>query len=223
MSYPLPFQWGVACGAVLTELNQGTHGLLGGAMPGDEARATATEILSSWWGVEDRDTIFEILGWLAGEGHRGQWNDLLEDVGSFGIDPDDAPDPDDPEAVDEWRKKHFVQQYAGWIGKRSLVAWDAGRLVSVAGWGFHAGMLDPGETWGWVLAAAQAVQRTYGAWTEYGQHYKLGRMFWREGEDPKLDHALQALTTRPDSPWLQLPWEVPLAVPNVEVQEFELG
>lgn len=223
MSNPeIVMQWGLACAGVLTQMHEADHRWLGGRAPSADATAECAKILSSWWGVTSAAELAETLDWLRDDGHRAAWDELAEELRDFGLDPDDAPDDDDDEEeAAQWRQKQLVAAWAPRIGARSLIAWDAGRLVSVVGWAFHARLIDPASAWAEILGAARKLQSTHASWSEVGQLYALGKQFWRGGADPELDRAVHALLSSPTSPWVQLPWNVSLVLPGVSPRAWE--
>jgi hypothetical protein len=219
--FPIALRWGMACGAILNQMHDADHRMLGGRAPGPAATAECKRILSSWWGVSTEEELHDTLDWLRGEGHRDAWNDLADEVRDFGLDPDDAPDGDDEDEVEEWRKKQLVAAWAPRIGARSLYAWDACRLVSVVGWAAHAHLLPLGTAWSEIMGAARKLQATHSSWAEVGQLYALGKQFWRAGPDAELDEALAALASSPTSPWRELPWSTPLVAAGVTPRDWD--
>lgn len=219
--FPLALQWGMACGAILTQMHGADHRMLGGRAPSPAATTECKRILSSWWGVTTEEELHDVLDRLRGAGHRELWNDLFDEVKDFGLDPDDAPDADDEEAVEEWRRKQLVAQWGPRIGARSLIAWDACRLASVVGWAAHARLVSLETAWNELMGAARKLQSTHGSWSEVGQLYALGKQFWRAGADPELDAALAALHASPTSPWRTLPWNTPLVAAGVTPRDWD--
>ncbi len=104
----------------------------------------------------------------------------------------------------------FARKHKGRVGPRSLLAWDAGRLVTIAGWGYIAQLLSEDEAWSYILPMAQAVQRSYASWDELGKHYLLGFEFWSGAWDGKVARAQLAMFDNPASPWRTLPWGLDL-------------
>jgi hypothetical protein len=183
---------------MLTHLNRQDPSVLGGAAHSPELAKDLCETLHRDWGIAGRETLLERLGWLAREGHRKQFNDACA--------------LDEAAAKDEEKRfqAHFVRLHRERIGDRSLLAWDAGRLVTLAGWGFVTKMLSEDEAWSYVLPMAMAVQRTYSSWDEFGTHYLLGREFWSRAWDADTARARLALLDEVSSPWRTLPWATPL-------------
>src|SRR5690606_30468280 len=134
--------------SILTRLNDGAPYVLGGApRTSSEWVSSIKGMLQSSWGVTDGASLRETLGWLRESGHGAEFDKLQtlcnQSLQQYG--PGFAFEQYYPE---EASKLRFVQQHQAAIGPRSLLAWDAGRLVAVAGWGYLAGYIDEREAWG---------------------------------------------------------------------------
>ena len=197
---PLPpaRAWALATAGVLTQLNAHDHAVLGGGPPGPATAADRLAVLTRDWGAGTREELLSTLGWLTREGHRKAFRDVSA------LDESAVED-------DETRKKiRFAKKHRARIGSRSLLAWDAGRLATVAGWGYAAQLLSEDEAWSYILPMAQAVQRTYSSWDELGKHYLLGFEFWSGTWDGKVARAHLAMLDDAASPWRTLPWGLDL-------------
>lgn len=92
-----------------------------------------------------------------------------------------------------------------------FLAWDLGRYVSVAGYGFVAGYLTEAEAWGMILSAAQILQKQFNSWQELGESYIHGREVWSEDKDGNADfRKLMKELLAPGGLWQQLDWATPL-------------
>jgi hypothetical protein len=215
--------WALAVPGILTHRNDHDHTLLGGAAPSAHAAGDRARVLQRDWGAQNPEEVLQALHWLAREGHRKEFNDIcaidLEasaDVhrhGAQGIVIDDA---------NLLAKIRFTRQHRERVGVRSLLAWDMARLISVAGWGYLTHNISEGQAWSFVWPAAQAAQRAYASWQEFGEHYLLGREFWTGERDDGFDRCLTTLLTDPTSPWRVLPWGTDLSQPDrvIPLQEI---
>jgi hypothetical protein len=196
MAHELNRRWGLALGAVLTEMNSGYHHELGGWGAGDHTGKWCRDALSRFWGVDDRDSHRQALAYLWHTGHRTEVQQRLRAM----------PDPSEDDA-----KGAIVRANAASLRGRGVLAWDLGRFVAVLGWGTWAGYATEAEAWPMIQGAATWAQRRYLSWEEFGRGYELGRLFWSEGEeDPRIPDTLHKLLTEPKSPWVQLAWATPL-------------
>ena len=94
----------------------------------------------------------------------------------------------------------------------SLLAWDACRLVWVAGKSYVAGYLHEDEAWGRIMPAAKAVQAAYKSWPEVGEAYLQGRALWRGQRDAGAEAVCKLLANPKDprSPWNINSWDTKL-------------
>ncbi|MGE0323611.1 MAG: DUF1266 domain-containing protein [Polyangiaceae bacterium] len=207
-------RWALSTAAILTRINEDAPYLLGGGPRNrDDYVKSAQDVLASSWGAQGADKLRSTIEWLREEGHsasyekaQGECNQLLSQYG-----PNLAFEQYYPEEAQKYR---FVQQFQQAIGQRSLLAWDAGRLVSVAGWGYLAGYIEEQEAWSYILPAATLLQRAYTSWQELSDHYIWGLMFW--GGDPaKSQKAQQELLQGSESPYVSIPWLTPISIPGV--------
>ncbi|MCA9644878.1 MAG: DUF1266 domain-containing protein, partial [Myxococcales bacterium] len=207
-------RWALSTAAILTRINQDAPYLLGGGPRNrDDYVKSAQDVLASSWGAQDAEKLRSTIEWLREQGHsasyekaQGECNQLLAQYG-----PSLAFEQYYPAEASKYR---FVQQYQHAIGQRSLLAWDAGRVVSVAGWGYLAGYIEEQEAWSYILPAATLLQRAYTSWQELSDHYIWGLMFW--GGDPEPSQRAQAqLLQDSESPYVCIPWLTPISIPGV--------
>lgn len=108
---------------------------------------------------------------------------------------------------------------AGWLlneGHRAAydlpgaLAWDLGRAVNVARWGFTGGLCSERQAWGWALEAADGCRAAFDGWPAFAESYLAGAVTWCErerDEDPeRYRRAVDWLLADPASPWLTVSW-----------------
>jgi hypothetical protein len=205
--------WALSATAILTLTTRRVprHDCLGGAPPGPEEEKIAKTILANSWGVESREKLESMIEWLSTRGHSA---DYQQAAAAFQQAPP-AQRQGDP-------KLAFVGQYGAQLANRGLLAWDLGRLLALAGWGFLAGYCQEFEAWGVILPAADRIRGAYTSWEEYGQHYKLGALFAMPAAAGQIDQVLAQLASAPDSPWKTTPWQLSGA-PNVGAPPYGVG
>lgn len=93
----------------------------------------------------------------------------------------------------------------------SVHAYDFGRAVNMAKWGYRAGFCDEQGAEELILHAGEQCHRYYASWSEFSAGYILGRLL--RFDHGKFGHwydtALvphQILVNDADSPWRTLPW-----------------
>jgi hypothetical protein len=202
-------EWALAAGGILTRMRwQERLDLLGGNPRDDAERVERVRgNLKDGWGVESRESGLKVLAWLRDEGHRTDYDKL------------DAFVAKNRELVRKLLSRPggrdqlalgFVFAHQAEIGAKSLLAWDLGRLIDVAGWCYVVGYLTEDEAWAWIMPAARRLQNTYSCWDDLGRNYCLGRHFW----DPKIDDAAERavdwLESDAASPWAHLAWTMDL-------------
>lgn len=190
-------RWQLGLAGVLTALNKGFHHEIGGWGAGDHTVGWCKNVLANSWGIRDAKGHAECLDYLWKDGHRME---VFERIRAF---PQDG-DADDAQAA-------ILRKNLDALRGRSLLAWDLGRFVAVAGWGVWAGFLDESEFWRMTHGAATWAQRSYRSWEEFGRHYEIGRLYWANGEsDPRIGEIITTLISDAKSPWVELPWSLPL-------------
>jgi hypothetical protein len=114
--------------------------------------------------------------------------------------------------------------YPGRIAPAELLGWDLVRLIAVAGWAYHAYLIDLEDAWGRMLRGARALQAAYPSWEAIAESYLRGYTV-HFGEDEEAvslrEEVVRDLLVDPSSPWVELPFATPLgpaAVPPVVVQ-----
>jgi hypothetical protein len=192
-------QWALAATAILTVTTRRVprYDCLGGAPPGPEEEKIAKTILANSWGIESRQKLEAMIEWLSSAGHSADYHKA---AAAYSQSPAQQP-VGDP-------KLAFVGQYGRELGPRGLLAWDLGRLLAVAGWGFLAGYCNEVEAWGVMLPAADRIRNAYTSWDEYGQHYRLGALFAMPAAAGQIEQVLSQLRAAPDSPWRLIPWRL---------------
>ncbi len=197
-------QWALAATAILTTLTrrEPRHDLLGGAPKSPEAEGTARTILTNSWSIEGRDKLQAALDWLANAGDNQSYQ---QGAAAFG------------QASAQQRQQvpglAFINQYGTELGTRGLLAWDLGRLLAVAGWGYLAGYFTEDEAWRAIFPAATRLRATYTSWEEFGKHYRIGTLYADAASVGQVEAILAQLAAAPNSPWRVTPWR--LDVPAV--------
>ena len=185
-------QWILSATAILTIMTRRAPRydcLGGGPKDAPDAEQTAKTILKNSWGIETREKLESTIEWLGSGGHTADFNKAVS-----------APATATP------AQQAFVTQYGAQVGNRGLLAWDLGRLFAVAGWGYLAGFCSEAEAWGVSLPAGDRLRAAYTSWDEFGQHYRLGCLFWNADAVGQTDQILGQLRSAPDSPWKVVPW-----------------
>jgi hypothetical protein len=177
--------------------------------------------LSEYWGITNSTSANETLDWIRDGGHRSAYNIILPYVLNM---------PNKEERDSEIRKEYpdpgrlleFADQLAECLVlkkddpnfpftpenlHRGVVAWDCGRLVTVARMAYDAGYISTETAWTNIMAAYEASTEAYTDWKEFATGYVIGRSMWSGnamGLDGIFSIAEDALTDD-RSPWKNTP------------------
>ncbi|GAA4990496.1 DUF1266 domain-containing protein [Streptomyces hyderabadensis] len=100
---------------------------------------------------------------------------------------------------------------------RSIVGWDAARVVHVSRIFVDAGFVAPDEAWTAIEQAVGLARSEYRSWEEYESAFRTGRLLWQMEEKrfdqtratddvAKFERAAKDLLTDEASPWKRLAW-----------------
>jgi hypothetical protein len=106
----------------------------------------------------------------------------------------------------------------------SRIGWNYPRAINLARFGYAAGYLQEDEAWGFIVPAAERLQKTFSSWQELGQVYLEARAKWyssRVAYRRQAEYAYRVLLTDQDSPWRKYPWNLDLgngyqAAPSID-------
>jgi hypothetical protein len=206
--------WALATCALLTESNGGRHDLLGGFEPTSQNAAAVQQLLSQWWGIENRDQLLETLAWIEAGGHRRSFDEIAAYV--TGAAPDQmqqlmdsvSGDPELQNQVD------VAVEQGGQLAGISISGWDYSRYIWLCGQGYVAGYLTEAEAWSMIMPAARALQSTFDSWQDLSSNYLVGRRFWSYSQTlisgAQFTDTRRALLVDADSPWVVIPWDTDL-------------
>lgn len=210
--------WALATSAILTESNGCRHDILGGNEHTPEMINAWLKVLSEWWDINNRAELLESLSWIEEEGHRSEFDKIMYDIES--ATPQQFSElrvklRDDPELQ---RQMDVVLNNCDKLGKKSIIAWDYARYVSLCRWGYLVGFITEDEAWQRIMPAANLMQNTFESWEDLGNDYLIGREFWSPSQTDAsgdiMQQSYQKLLTDPASPWLQIAWDMDLTPPN---------
>ncbi|MEO7329930.1 MAG: DUF1266 domain-containing protein, partial [Minicystis sp.] len=194
--------WAVGLAAISIRAHEGDTRKLGGwsrRWGGAERKATSREWLQLLWSINSAADVTAVLTMLRDIGESQTWERMA------------AAGKGDPiaEHPDFARRRAIIEQHRGHVGGRRLLAWDAGRLATVAGWAYLSGYLEEDEAWGWILPMGARVRAAYGSWEEFSQHYLIGRSFWSDANSTVVADAIQWLLQDRKSAWKVSGWLPP--------------
>lgn len=203
-------EWALAASAILMEVNNQRHDLLGGEFRNAENIESRRMMLSSWWSIESREDLLETLAWLKDEGHRKEFSETGEML--FTLTPEEvatcvARAQDDEELLHQFE---LVREFYPRLGSKSLMAWDLGRYIALCRWGYLVGYFSEDEAWARIMPAARMLRQHFSSWGEMADNYLLGREYWSynitKANGAQYRQVVSKLLRDPSSPWCQCPW-----------------
>lgn len=149
--------WALATSAILTESNRCRHDILGGNECTPDIINAWLSVLNEWWGITNRDELLEALRWIEEEGHRSEFDKIMHDIES--ATPQQFSElrvklRDDPELQ---RQMEVVLNNCDKLGKKSIIAWDYARYVSLCRWGHLVGFITEDEAWQRIMPAVNLM------------------------------------------------------------------
>lgn len=212
---PVQQKWALATCAVLTQSNGMKHDLLGGCEKTPENAKTWQEVLRVWWRINDKAGLLSYLNWIDGGGHRRQFDELGARLATLSEEELEAFKEKSIADVETSSKIRLVLEHHSKLGEKSIAGWDYARYVSFCGWGYIAGYLTEGEAWMLITPAARKMQQTFDSWEELGRNHVIGREFWSlkhtQARGGVTVAAYEMLLKDPSSPWVNIPWNLPLS------------
>jgi TPR repeat protein len=201
-------QWALATYAILTEINEERHDLLGGSERTPNKIESCRFLLVKFWGIHDREDLLEILAWLEKGGHRKAFDRIARSRAGAPVAPTPGiPEQPEPRAYPD-DEEQIALKYREEFGAKSIAGWDYSRYIALCGWGYVAGYLTEKEAWEKIMPVARLLQNTFDSWEDLGKNYLVGREFWRpEGEADAIRYCYLKLLAEPTSPWVKLPWK----------------
>jgi hypothetical protein len=206
----------LATTAIIFEYDGYHHNLLAGVAATPESIATAKNVFAQWWGINSRDDLLQMLGWLQFEGHRKEFDELGHYVTAM-TDVQFARATIALQASPEnLHRVQVVRQYYSQLGSKSILAWDLVRYVSLCRWGYLAGYISDTEAWDRIMPAALRLQQTFASWQDMQTDFLIGREFWSMSQSMQTGPVYRDLYERflreTDSPWNLNPWNMDLNV-----------
>ncbi len=170
--------------------------------------------LAEWWGVASREELLDMLKWLEDEGHRAGFDKIAKALEAPKEQANAAFLADLSKSQDGAWSRSIVEKHREKVGKKSILAWDLGREITIIRQGYSAGYVTEKEAWALILPVARKLQATFDSWADLGENYLIGRDFWSEerakGEGKQFEYLYKNLLNDPASPWKTIPWDTKL-------------
>lgn len=198
-------RWINASYAILTEINGWDYNMFAGVPINDANREMEKLSLEEWWGVTDRQSAEDTLGWILTEGHRTQFAEdmtYLESVGLSEID-----DKAGYLAILTDSDEETAEKYAEWYGMYedygagAIDAWDYCRALNLLSFYYIAGYYTEQEALDGSLEIAATLQSKYSSWDELVDSYLRGYEYWAEESSDERREIYEDLKSRADNPY----------------------
>lgn len=206
--------WALATTAILMEVNDQRHDILGGKFESVETVDSLKRMLSNWWDINSRKDLIRALRWLGETGHRTDFDETGEML--YSLTPEEITTcmvnaQHDPET---YHQLELVRDYYPRVGEKSLLAWDFSRYIALCRWGYLVGYITEEEAWEKIMPAARILRTHFSSWQEFGENYLLGREYWSYertmANGKEYRQVFSRLLNDPASPWNVCPWNTDL-------------
>ena len=172
-------------------------------------------ILTEFWGIENKDDVYNTISWLLNEGHTDEY------LGYANADTvDELIDEDMDEEEIEIIKNgfEFVKYFKDKLPENIMLGWDYGRAAAIVRWSYFMNYISEEEAWEILDKIAGVMIGAFNSWKEFGISYIVGGLFWTYRKDPSETYsryyetveALEGLLTETgeeeDREWLRNPW-----------------
>ena len=172
-------------------------------------------ILTEFWGIENKDDVYNTIAWLLNEGHTDEYlgyadaetiNELINE------------DMDEEEIEIVKNGFEFTKYFKDKLPKNIMLGWDYGRAAAIVRWSYFMNYISEEEAWEILDKIAGVMIGTFNSWKEFGISYIVGGLFWTYRKDPSETYsryyetveALEGLLTETgeeeDREWLRNPW-----------------
>ena len=214
--------WLVALPAIIMSKNNSNLDTLEVMDISDDATAVWKTVLSRDWGIQNREDLLERISHMEYSGHNDTFLSLSKLIQEYNNLPVEEIIKVEPLSEKQKNYYSFMRNNSDEYGKIDLVAWDLGRMTSLIRWGYQVGFLTENESWNMLLYFGNKIQQYYNSWEEYGEAYRLGRIFWASGfgEENKYRESTNPIVEELFAEkgfWNKLKWKVSLPEATVKI------
>ena len=172
-------------------------------------------ILTEFWGIENKDDVYNTIAWLLNEGHTDEY---LGYADADTVDELINEDMDEEEIEIVKNGFEFAKYFKDKLPENIMLGWDYGRAAAIVRWSYFMNYISEEEAWEILDKIAGVMIGTFNSWKEFGISYIVGGLFWTYRKDPSETYsryyetveALEGLLTETgeeeDREWLRNPW-----------------
>ncbi|HBX22554.1 MAG TPA: hypothetical protein DEF34_02785 [Desulfotomaculum sp.] len=208
-------RWTLAVDAIPKKISNLSYDVLGGiSVHNSDCISCVKNNLRVWWGIENREDALGCIERLRESGMREEFDYLTGIVSKLS-------DEQFKNLLEQYSnnerlvgKLQFVKEHYKEFGDKSLIGWDFCRLADLTGACYMVGYINADEAWKEIIFSANMVQKTFASWDDMANNYLLGRIYWSGEADQARSEASKWLLSHPESPWIQIDWNLSLE-PNI--------
>ncbi len=207
-----PQKWALAVSAIPKKAGGMDLDILGGGEADSDYIETLKNMLKRDWDIQDRAGAQKCLKDLKEEGHRKRFSDMAKDVTPLDAQAFETVLSKIPNQPEVQAQLQFVRKHSAPLGAKGIIGWDLCRVIYLAECCARAGFITEEEAWREIMPTAKLVQTTFSSWEDMSANYLLGREFWSGTNNPRILAAERTLRSDKNSPWVRLPWNLPLEI-----------
>ena len=216
---PAQKRWALAISGMIAEMNRRDHTTIGNPNKSEASIQAGFQNLAKAWSIRNHNDLQRTLNYFLTRGSTAEFDRIAKDT--IGASPGKinqlkARYADNGQVL---HQMYLVEKFYPTLGAKSLMAFDLGRYVMLCRSAYDADFMTEAQVWEAIYPQALALQRVFSSWAEVGNNYILGASFISVNEYEKdrtlMEEALKRLTTSPQSPWVQLPWNLNLERPAI--------
>lgn len=172
-------------------------------------------LLSDSWGIENAESLKNMLAWLLKEGHNKSLMQLINYCYTIPTDSRSLEDfrlrSDQPLAYEEYSAKEFndtlilAENLQAKLSPAGIWAWDVARYVHLLRLGYLSGYITSKDCWVHLRRLQKPVADKFNSWEDYAHSYTEGYRWW-SGTSGPIEDACHRLLHHPNSPWLYFGW-----------------
>ncbi len=221
-TYPETVRWMTATYAVWSVRNGADLYVPGGGTPDEAIYALVVKgVLERDWGIKDRQSAQDMIGWLENEGHNQALLKYYEEhnLGQYETDVDlNASWNGSQGTISDKEAARQMAAYMGYktYGQYAAAGWDYSRALMLLGQYYVVGYYTYEEAMDKSLELGQKLQSMFPSWEDFMQSYMYGFLYWNRSDptDPQSEFQYrvglyQYLNSMEDGPY-KMDWNMEL-------------
>lgn len=150
--------------------------------PAKERKVAA--VLEDAWEIKSREDLIDTLDWLF---KAGQTEDYRLYYESESLEDMVLEDMEEEEVLIAQKEFAVVKEFRDMTDMNTMLAWDLGRAVMLARWGYFVGLLTRKETEQMLKDIAVSIVQIFDSWRDFGKAYLFGGLYWSYPDGSKAD------------------------------------